>query len=348
MEKLYDLLEEFRDARRNAYVDTIQLKSRARHVAGVFGKNIPREILWAMDITPVNVYSIDDSNIAASDGIIDKDSCSLIKASYGYTAAERCPLIYSADVIIGDDMCPHKTLMISKITEFKDTYIIKNHKTTEELEAEYRKFIKFTENKFSVKMDENKLNEVIGKINSISEITTDIISMYTEMKCPINVCDLHNIIYGGQFILDLDERYAKLSEIHNILKEASRDNIFFKNKDSEIILITGAPLAGLTEEVLTPLSQIEDVFAVLSTSLCEGENYNIAELCENPYMTLAKKYSNDYDAVKEIVKENISQTIDVRLSGCGVLPEPDHNLPLSSLTVVYGDNVDEFKIFPGK
>lgn len=348
MEKLYDLLDEFRDARRNAYVDAIQLKSRGRHVAGIFGKNIPREILWAMDITPVNVYSIDDSNIAASDGIIDKNNCSLIKASYGYTATERCPLIYSADVIIGDDMCPHKTSMILKITEFKDTYIIKNHKTAEELETEYRKFVDFTENKFSVRMDEDKLNEVIDKLNSISKITIDIIRMYMEMKCPINVCDFHNIIYGSQFIMDPDERYVKLSEIHSILKEASNDDVFIKNKDSEIVLITGAPLAGLTDEVLTPLSQIEDVFAVFSTSLCEGENYNIVELCENPYIALAKKYSNDYDTVREILKENISQTIDVRLSGCGVLPEPDYYLPHSSLIVDYGYNIDEFKIFPGQ
>jgi len=41
----------------------------------------------------------------------------------------------------------------------------------------------------------------------------------------------------------------------------------------------------------------------------------------------------------------ISQVIDVRLSGCNVLPEPNHHLPYLSLTVNYGDNIEEIKMF---
>ncbi|WP_313165017.1 2-hydroxyacyl-CoA dehydratase family protein [Sedimentibacter sp.] len=346
MENLYNLLEEFQEARRNAYVDAIYLRSQGRHVAGIFGKNIPREILWALDITPVNVYSIDGSNIAASYGILDKENCSVVKASYGYTATERCPLIYSADIIIGSDMCPHKASMTSKIGKFKDTYIIKDYKNASELELEYRKFIDFIENKFSVKLNEGKLNAAIDKVNSISDITTKIINMYMERKCPINVYDLYNIIYGSQFILDLDERYSKLSEIYKILKESLNIDVLNNNSGSKTILITGAPLAGLTEEILRPLSQNKDIFVIFSTSLCEGENYNPVKPCEKPCMALANKYVNNDDAVKENFKENISQVIDVRLSGCNVLPEPNHHLPYLSLTVNYGDNIEEIKMFP--
>ncbi|NYB73302.1 2-hydroxyacyl-CoA dehydratase [Sedimentibacter hydroxybenzoicus DSM 7310] len=346
MENLYNLLEEFQEARRNAYVDAIYLKSHSKHVAGIFGKNIPREILWALDITPVNVYSIDGSNIAASYGILDKENCSVVKSSYGYTATERCPLIYSADIIISNDMCPHKTLMISKIDKLKDIYIIKDSKNAAGLESEYRKFVDFIENKFSVKLNENKLNAAIDKVNSISDITTKIINMYMERKCPINVYDLYNIIYGSQFILNLDERYSKLSEIHNILKESLSIDVFNKNNKAKIILITGAPLAGLTEEILRPLSQNKDIFVIFSTSLCEGENYTPVKLCDNPYMALANKYVNNDDAVKENFKENISQIIDVRLSGCNVLLEPNHHLPYLSLTANYGDNIEEIKMFP--
>lgn len=345
MEKLYNLLDEFEEARRNAYVDAIYLKSQGRRVAGIFGRNIPREILWALDITPVNVYSIDDSNIAASHEAIDANSCSLIKASYGYTVTERCPLIYSADIIIGNDMCPHKTSMLSKLSTLKDTYIIKNCNNAPDLESEYRKFVKFMENKFSVRLDEDRLTDAIKKLNFISNITTDIVCIYMAMKCPINVCDLHNIVYGSQFILDLDERYAKLSEMYNILKEASDSDMSNKNKDSETILITGAPLAGLTEEILKPLSQKDNVFAVFTPSLCEGENTSITELNINPYIALANKYVSNCDPLVENYK-NISQIIDIRLLGCDILPEPNHNLPGSSLTVNYGENIDEFKVFP--
>ncbi len=339
MRNLGILLKEFQEARRNAYVDAIYLKSQGKHAAGIFGKNIPREILWALDITPINIYSIDGSNISASNKIIDKESCSILKASYGYTVTERCPLIYSTDIIISNDMCPHKVSMISKLNKYKDTYIINESKNIDDLELEYRKFVDFIENRFSIKMNEEKLITAINKVNDISNITTKIINIYIEKKCPISVLDLYNIVYGSQFILDLDERYSKLNEIYNILQELSNSNI---NKEAKMILITGAPLAGLTDEILKPLSKNKDILAIFSTSQCEGENNNNVKLSDNLYRALAEKYMDDSDATYGMLNDTIaSKIINVKLSGCNILPVIDDDLPHLSLTVNYNDNIEK-------
>lgn len=342
MTSFNDILEEFQEARRNAYVDAITLNYEGRHVAGVFGKNIPREILWALDITPINVYSIDGSNIAASKGSIETEKCSIVKASYGYTVTERCPLIYSSDLIISNNMCPHKSSMISKLQGIKDSYIIKEHKSIEDQVLEYKRFVDYLENKFNKKLDDHKLYEAIEKVNNINDITKKITHMYMSRKYSITVYDLYCIIYGSQFILNLNERYNKLSQIYNKLESLKSENVLDKNFITKTILITGAPLAGLTEEVLKPLSLMKDIFVILPTSICEGENYSLVKHGENPYWYLAEKYINDNSFMAENY-DGIDAIIDVNLSGCDGLPKQNKHIPYMSLTVDY--NGDSEKIY---
>ncbi|HAQ40709.1 MAG TPA: hypothetical protein DCM73_07670 [Clostridiales bacterium] len=63
--KLQCQLGEFKDMRHNAFIKALELKSEGKHIAGIYGVNIPREILWAMDIVPINIFGIDGSNIEA-------------------------------------------------------------------------------------------------------------------------------------------------------------------------------------------------------------------------------------------------------------------------------------------
>lgn len=340
MTSFSDLLEEFQEARRNAYVDAITLNYGGRHVAGVFGKNIPREILWALDITPINVYSIDGSNIAASKENIEAEKCSLVKASYGYTVTERCPLIYSSHIIIINDMCPHKSSMISKLNGIKDSFIIKEHKSIEDQVLEYEKLVEYLEKKFNKKLNNQKLYEVMDKINNINEVTKKINDLYMSRKYPLTAYDLFCIIYGSQFILDLNDRYNKLSQIYNLLKSLNLENISDENNKTKIILITGAPLAGLMEEILKPLSLIKDIFVVLPASICEGENYELIMYGENPYRDLAEKYINDNSFMKENY-DGVDAIIDVNLSGCDVLPKHNKHIPYLSLTVDYDSDSEK-------
>lgn len=339
-----DLLEEFEEARRNAYISAITLKGQGKIVAGIFGKNIPREILWALEITPVNVYSIDGSNICESEGFIDSGRCSLVKASYGYTVTERCPLIYSSDIIISNNACPHKTSMISKLSGFKESYIIEDYKEVEKQAAEYKKFAEYLENKFNKRLNKQALHSVIQKTNKINTMTKKIMEMYMSGEYPISVYDLHSIIYGSQFFLDLDERYAKLSQMSDALENLRIEKTPMEKNNIKKVFITGAPLAGLTQEILKPLSIMKNIFVVLSQSLCEGENYQPINEGENPYLNLAEKYIRDDDEMNEFLRGNdTGAIIDVKLSGCDVLQITEMNtlLPSLSLTVDYDYDIEK-------
>lgn len=140
---LNDQLEEYIDNRRNAFVSALTINSAGRYIAGVYGTDIPEEILWASDIVPINIYSMDGSNIKAAEELIEQERCSLIKASYGYAVTDKCPFTHFADIIVGSDMCPDKASMITKLGNLKEYYILSQHNNVEALASEYRRFASF-------------------------------------------------------------------------------------------------------------------------------------------------------------------------------------------------------------
>ncbi len=312
--KLQCQLEEFKDMRHNAFIKALELKSEGKHIAGIYGVNIPREILWAMDIVPINIFGIDGSNIEAAEKYMDKESCSLLKASYGYVITDRCPFSHFADIIVGTDYCSDKERMIYKLENIKKTYIIKEHKNEHDLMIEYENFIYFLQQEFSVRLDEDKLVSVVEKINAVSKLIREITDIYMHHPDMMGCDDLRYIIYGSQFIFDLDERLDKLCQLRDTLDSELPESAPV-SKGS--VLITGAPLAVLNDEITEPLSSVNK--AVIALSCCEGENYNIVNEGRNLYSGLARKYLAEscHENLDSIISEyKIETIINADIKGC--------------------------------
>lgn len=343
IDKLNDLLDEYRDARRNAFVTALMINSSGKYIAGIFGVNIPREILWALDIVPINIYSIDDSNIAAAEKLIDSENCSVIKASYGYYITDKCPLTHFSDIIIGTDLCHKKLSMIQKLGDKKKIYIIKELNDVDALALEYHKFVSALEHGFNLKISNSKLLCAIKRTNDINKKIHELINLCMLKPNIISLEDLYSIIYGSQFIFDLDERYDKLSEIIKILKNI--DNKQSENSKKKRILISGAPLSGLKEKILSQLTLINGVSSICAESFCEGESYMLIDEAKDPYIALAEKYiaSKDIKNQADLYENEIYDAIiNVNLAGCGVSDCYEHSdKPNLSIITYYGDDDNE-------
>lgn len=314
-DRFYELLEEYRDARRNAFVKAFMINSSGKHIAGIYNVNVPREILWAMDIIPVNIFSVDDSNIKEAEKVLDKDTCSLIKASYGYYITDKCPLTHFSDLIIATDLCPEKLNMIKKFSDRKKIYILKEKEDVDELILEMRNFVSFLEREFDVEMNEEKLVSAIKKSNDVNKKMKELIALCCSNKTAISCDDLFSIIFGNQFILDLNERLEKLSEVVEIIKNIDNSIETSKRKS---ILINGAPIAGIREKLLGALSA-SDMSVLFSTPFCEGESLMLVEEKQDIYRALSEKYKSSkyfrkYYVMNEL--QNYDASINVKLEGC--------------------------------
>lgn len=339
--KLSSQLKEFNDMRHNAFIAALELKSNGKKIAGIYGVNVPREILWAMDIVPINIFGIDGSNIKSAEEVIDNNLCSLIKASYGYVITDRCPFSHFADVFIGTDYCPNKESMIRKLGELKQVYIIKENKNVNELASEFKKFVKYLQQKFNIILEEDKLLDIVNKSNSISKIINEITDIYLHHTDVMSAVDLINIVYGSQFVFDLDDRYNKLYNLKKYLEEVIVES---KNINTSSILITGATMAPLKDELLAYLHPIKS--AIITESSCEGENYGVIDVEGDIYYNLAKKYLlvNRKEYINRIIsKYNVSSLVKANMKGCILLNEISGFYGHSCLdtTVDYNNNEKE-------
>jgi benzoyl-CoA reductase/2-hydroxyglutaryl-CoA dehydratase subunit BcrC/BadD/HgdB len=340
---LRNQLEEFKNLRHEAFVTAFELKSEGKNIAGIYGVNIPREIFWALDIMPINIYGIDGSNVETAEKFIDKKSCSLIKASYGYIVADRCPFSHFSDVIVGTNYCINKECMINKLENIKQVYIIKEHKNAVDLVSEYKDFINYLQQKFNInKFDEDKFVKVVKKTNNISKLVQEITDTYMTHPYIMGCNDLINIIYGSQFIFDLDERLNKLQQMKEVLDIALYEPAVTFNKGN--ILITGVPLAGFNEEIIKPLSSLSK--AILTSSCCEGENYIIVDESKDLLFNLAQKYlsvSSQENLNQITTKYNIEAIVNLKIEGCKLHEEEYNNsgIPYLPVTVDYNCDYDQ-------
>lgn len=162
----------------------------------------------------------------------------------------------------------------------------------------------------------------------------------------ISCDDLYSIIYGSQFILDLDERYAKLSEITESIESINKTLHTPDNGSRKRILITGAPLAGLKEKLIRPLSAINDISVIFSPSYCEGESYQLADESKDPYTALAEKYLS-FTPLKNltdlIVKFKADAVIKVRLACCHTLSDICDYLDIPCLYITTDYSEDDME-----
>lgn len=337
---LLNQLEEFKDLRHKAFVTAFEMKSEGKDIAGIYGKNIPREIFWALGIIPINIFGIDGSNIDAAEKLIDKKSCSLLKASYGYVIADRCPFSHFADILIGTNYCFDKECMINKLGNIKEGYIINEHKNSADLVSEYKKLVYTLQQKFNIdKFDEEIFVNIVKITNNINKLVQEITDIYMMHPYIMGCNDLINIIYGAQFIFDLKERLSKFQKLKETLNIAVSESLVPFNTDS--ILITGVPLAGFNEEIIKPLSSLNK--AVLTSSCCEGENYNIVNESGDLFISLAQKYlsvSSKENLNCIISKYNIKAIVNLKIEGCNLQKEEYENICIPYLPINVDYNCD--------
>jgi benzoyl-CoA reductase/2-hydroxyglutaryl-CoA dehydratase subunit BcrC/BadD/HgdB len=98
MINLPEKFEEFSDARRQGFIKAKELKEQGKKLAGVFCAFTPVEIPMAAGITTVSVCGVSEEPIAEAEKILPRNSCPLIKSSFGHAITDTCPYIYFSDL----------------------------------------------------------------------------------------------------------------------------------------------------------------------------------------------------------------------------------------------------------
>lgn len=298
MNQLPENFDEYEEAKREGFLKVKEFRDKGVKVVGTFCTYTPLEIIDAAGAVPVSLCGKDNSSVTDAEMHLPQNLCPLIKSSYGYAITDKCPYFYFADLIIGETTCDGKKKMYELLNNVKQTHVMHLPQGQEkEHGLEYWKkellvLIDVLEEKFNVKITEDKLREAIKERNEERKILLDFYSLGKLNPSPISGYEINTVMEAIGFEFDKKKMRQDIAKRTEELKEKYEKEFRGRESNRPRILITGCPTGGVREKVL---KQIEDLGAdIVCFENCAGpkEKMELVDETIDPIEALARKYLN--------------------------------------------------------
>lgn len=331
--KLPDVFESFNDARKKGFLTMKEEKDKGRKVVGTFCTYTPRELIYAADAISVSLCSTSDETVPDAEKVLPKNLCPLVKSSYGFAITDKCPYMYFSDMIIGETTCDAKKKMYELLGEIKDTHVMqlphsKNDFSMALWKNELVELVKKLEEKFEVKITEDKIKKAIKLCNEERKAIKEFFNLAKLNPSPIKGSDMHEALHSSNFKFDRELYINEIKALTNSLKEKyDKGETPFK-KGTPRILITGCPTGGLVDKIV---KQLEDAgSSVVCFENCVGtKNFEmLVDEDKEPIDAIAERYLNipcsimtpnddRMNRIKEYIKDySVDGVVDVTLTAC--------------------------------
>ncbi|HCQ91409.1 double-cubane-cluster-containing anaerobic reductase [Clostridium sp.] len=343
MNNLPKNFEEFNETRRNGFIKVKELKDKGQKVVGTFCTFAPVEAIYAAGAYPISLCAVSEETIPDAEKHLPKNLCPLIKASYGFALTDKCPYTYFSDLIVGETTCDGKKKMYEYLEEIKPLHVMQLPQNTNREHAlkvwkeEIKYFIEKLENQFDVKVTEEALKEAIKTRNEERTVLKELYSLGKLNPAPISGLQLHKIIDATHYTFDKKEQNRMLKETIEDIKanyDAKKDTY----KNGPRILITGCPIGGVADKVLTAIEESGGVAVCFEN--CSGikEKIRLVDETKDPIDALAEKYlsipcsvmaPNDgrLDLISQLVDEfSVDGVIDITLQACHTYNVETHRI----------------------
>jgi benzoyl-CoA reductase/2-hydroxyglutaryl-CoA dehydratase subunit BcrC/BadD/HgdB len=296
MLNLPEKFQDYSEARKAGFIKVKKLKEEGIPVVGIFCTYTPLELIMAAGAVPVGLCGVSDETIPDAEAHLPKNLCPLIKSSYGFAVADKCPYFYFSDMIVGETTCDGKKKMYELLNDIKHTHVMQlppgrnGKKALEAWRGEMITFKEVLEEKFDVEITNEKLREAIRQKNKERKIMLEYFELGKLNPSPISGYEVNTWIDAQSFTFDIKER---CKELENRVVDARRDyelNLKDTVSDRPRILITGCPTGGVREKII---KAIEELGAdVVGFENCCGvrEKMDLVDETIDPIDALAQKY----------------------------------------------------------
>ncbi len=121
-------------------------KAAGRKIIGSYCVFVPEELVLAANATLVGLCSGADFAMEAVEKLLPRNTCALIKSSFGFKLGRVCPYLESADLIVGENTCDGKKKAYESLGDLvENLYVmdlpqVKSEQGRALLKAEYNRF----------------------------------------------------------------------------------------------------------------------------------------------------------------------------------------------------------------
>jgi benzoyl-CoA reductase/2-hydroxyglutaryl-CoA dehydratase subunit BcrC/BadD/HgdB len=131
---------------------------------------VPEELVWAAGAIPVGLCAGTQFSVPLAEEVLPRNTCALIKSSYGFKMGRTCPYVQACELIIGETTCDGKKKMFELLEELHPVYVMEvpNKKTPQARELWHKEVIaikKVIEELTGNKITAEKLSEATGLVD---------------------------------------------------------------------------------------------------------------------------------------------------------------------------------------
>ena len=223
-------------------------KAAGRKIIGSYCVFVPEEITLAGDATLVGLCSGADFALEEVDKMLPRNTCALIKSSFGFKLGKVCPFLEVSDMIVGENTCDGKKKAYESLNQLVDRLYVmdmpqmKTEQGRDLLRTEYKRFLKAVQELTGAAIDVQRLKQGIKTVNAKREAMARLQRLRWANPAPISGLD--GLLANQVFFYDNPERFTK--SVHALCDELEQRVEHSQGafaKDRPRILLSGCPMA---------------------------------------------------------------------------------------------------------
>ncbi len=208
---------------------------------------VPDEIVLAAGGVPVGLCAGTAFSIPAAEQVLPRNTCDLIKSSFGFKLGRTCPYVQASHLIVGETTCDGKKKMFEILSEYQPVHVMevpnKKNKVSRELWlSEVVAFKGVVEKLTGNRITEEKLAQAIKLMNGKRRALQRLYQARKADPPPISGKDallVTQVSFYDDVARDTQQINALCDELEKRI--ANREGVF--PPKSPRILISGCPMA---------------------------------------------------------------------------------------------------------
>ena len=223
-------------------------KAEGRKIIGSYCVFVPEEIALAAKATLVGLCSGADFAMEEVDKILPRNTCALIKSSFGFKLGKVCPYLESADMIVGENTCDGKKKAYESLGDLVDNlYVmdlpqVKSEDGKALFRSEYTRFKEAVEKLTGVSITAESLQEAIQTVNAKRAALHRLSALRKADPAPISGLDA--LLANQVFFYDNPARFTEsVNTICDELEKRIQEKQGSFPEKTPRILVSGCPQA---------------------------------------------------------------------------------------------------------
>lgn len=228
--------------------ELMDAKEAGRKVVGAYCVFVPEEIVLALDAIFVGLCAGGELGFDLAEEYIPRNTCALIKSSFGFKLAKVCPYIEATDMVVGENTCDGKKKAYETLKTIQENLYVmdipqmKSEAGRDLLKAEFKKFTEALEELTGNKMTVEALKKGITTVNNKREALLRLANL--RAACPVPISGMDVLLANQVFFYDDPVRFTgAVNAICDELEVRIKEDVGVFPKDTPRILLSGCPMS---------------------------------------------------------------------------------------------------------